>query len=121
MTPSEIAYAAADYMAEHGHCKYMLWNDEGNVCLLGALMKVTDASLLFFNATTAGAEIFDTLTAILIRRGESPCGSLPVIWNNDPCTTAEDAILLLKEAGVELAGQETARDAFHARLAKSGA
>ena len=24
MTPSQIAFKAADYMAEHGHCKYTL-------------------------------------------------------------------------------------------------
>ena len=37
MTPSQIAFKAADYMAEHGHCKYTLVDEAGRVCLEGAV------------------------------------------------------------------------------------
>ena len=37
MLPSQIAFKAADYMAEHGNCKYALVDKAGRVCLEGAV------------------------------------------------------------------------------------
>lgn len=119
MRNSEIAAKAAQYMSEHGHCRYMLADERGRVCFNGALMaaqgwttgKWADITDSMHERVTA---IGQAATAILARNGVTYDRSWPnagapygaVGYNNAAQTTAEDVILLLKETAAELAACE---------------
>lgn len=87
MKASELAYAAAKYISEHGHTKNRLEDpDTGAVCLVGAVLKV--------ERWLAGFEKIDVYdTAADLIDGD------PVQWNNAPERSGEDVILLLKQVG----------------------
>jgi hypothetical protein len=98
---SEIAYRAAEIMSERGHCKNALTDEEGRVCLIGALEAVTHGNSGDY------FRVLETANAILRERGEDSFLSpgnpfLSIFYNNHPDTTGEDVILLLKAAGKEL-------------------
>ena len=59
MTPSQIAFKAADYMAEHGNCKYTLEDEAGRVCLEGAVRMAAYGH----TSSVAGAFFFRAMPA----------------------------------------------------------
>lgn len=105
MTPSQIAFKAADYMAEHGHCKGTLQDAEGRVCLEGAVrmavwgeVRLNQGSWSLFDDSPANK--LWTYLYFLIQQDHPDSGH--VTFNDDITTSSEDVILLLKRAGREL-------------------
>ena len=82
---------AANYMREHGHCKFCSSNNDGNVCLNGALFKTVSFSLhrkcIERLAQVKGIE------GGLINKEDGL-----VEWNNKHETTGEDVISLFEQA-----------------------
>jgi len=76
---------AADYMAEHGHCKGFLQDKKGAVCLMGAVI-YSYGSLDYMSYLNALTEHTGKYINTL------------VLWNNAPETTGEDVIKLFREA-----------------------
>lgn len=94
----ETCRRAADYIAEHGWMQGNFTNSEGEVCILGALHRVTERFGFFW-----GAE--DLVGQYLFAQGFwSGVGSI-AIYNDAPTTTKEDVILALKRAA-EWEGEE---------------
>jgi hypothetical protein len=98
MTAAGLAYKAAEIMSERGHCKGRLHDEQGRVCFNGALLAVTGNGFINENAFSS---VFFTAEQILAERGFPPYWNA-VSYNNDPDTTGEDVILLLKETGKRL-------------------
>jgi hypothetical protein len=108
---SEVAFRAAEVMAEKGHCKHVLQDKQGRVCYVGALFAAITGSPELTN------EWFDSpdrpcfravdgeVTDILLERGYDS----GVYFNNDEAISGEDVILLLKEAGKRLEDAEADR------------
>lgn len=91
----ETCRRAADYIAEHGWMQGSFTNSEGEVCILGALHRVTERC---FSAE-------DLVGQYLFAQGLwSGVGSI-AIYNDAPTTTKEDVILALKRAA-EWEGEE---------------
>lgn len=92
MQESELAYKAADYIAQHGHCKGKLFDSKGRVCWSGAIKMAAgglDYGLVDYLALNRAC------ITILACRGDD---YNPVVYNDLPGTTGEDIILLLKQA-----------------------
>ena len=105
--PSQIAFKAADYMAEHGYCKGMLQDKAGRVCLEGAIRMAAYGQIAphmgswcIFMGSAAG--LWEHL-AFLIRKDHPDDG--PVTFNDEIAEGGEDVILLLKRAGHDLEEQ----------------
>lgn len=113
MKTSEIAAGAATWMAEHGHCKDRLWDNEGRVCFAGAV-RMTLPSDNVIERNEQHSEILRVAGDILTERGYVPPVSpwdseseyLAVTYNNESTVTGEDVILLLKETAERLAANE---------------
>lgn len=105
MTPSQIAFKAADYMAEHGNCKHTLVDEAGRVCLEGAIRIVVYGHTLatvgsfFFQGTAR--ELWEHL-GFLIRQDYPDLCAGPVSFNDDLAEGPEDVIQMLKRAGHDL-------------------
>ena len=107
MTPSQIAFKAADYIAEHGHCKYTLMDEAGRVCLEGAVrmaaygrIESDDVSIFQGNVS----ELWWYLSFLI--RGDYPhLLGCPVSFNDDLAEGPEHVLLLLKRAGRDLEEQ----------------
>jgi hypothetical protein len=114
--PSEAAYAAADIMAERGHCKNALTDEEGRLCLEGALRVATGYTLepIPFPCSSEEKESFDNWSLLLWRPVAGAARDLLHLddstrtccsvsgYNDHPDTTKEDVVLLLKRAGKKL-------------------
>ena len=107
MLPSQIAFKAADYMAEHGNCKYTLEDEAGRVCLEGAVRMAAYGH----TSSVAGAlfqgnagELWEHL-GFLIREEYPDLYAGPVSFNDDLAQEPEHVIQLLKRAGHELEEQ----------------
>jgi len=85
---------AADYIRQHGHCKKRLWNDKGEVCIIGAIIRVSikDMSVTDFIEMLhhPGRICNGTLQIIFNRIG--PIG----VWNDAPERTKEEVISVLE-------------------------
>lgn len=83
---------AADYMDQHGHCKYMTWDPEGRVCLAGALIKVGAGSGMKILTHDTEDRLIDILELIRPNVG----GQHPIDWNNAEERTGEEVINMLR-------------------------
>ena len=107
LRPSQIAFKAADYMAEHGNCKHTLIDEAGRVCLEGAIRMAAygkignDESLIFQG--DAG-DLWWHLS-FLIRQDYPDLCAGPVSFNDDLAEGPEDVIQMLKRAGHDLEEQ----------------
>jgi len=99
MKPAEIAIAAAQVISERGHCKKTLFDIAGRRCLVGALMVIRQREHWQPSDGKAVRKVLRACDDILSERGWDPD---PIAFNNDPRTSGEDIILLLKEASVRL-------------------
>lgn len=102
MNASEVAYRAAVIMSERGLCKGRLADREGRVCFNGAICAALtgDAEGLFEDDEyQVFLAITDEACRLLMASGT---WAAPVFFNNDPRTSGEDVILLLKRIGKEL-------------------
>jgi hypothetical protein len=110
---SQVAYKAADLISERGHCKQLLEDAEGRLCVEGALWTAASGrSTAYFTYPAASTQehmlAAARTTAILCARyfPAQPVTTMsPILiseWNDLPETNMEDAVLLLKQAGKEL-------------------
>jgi hypothetical protein len=99
--PSGVAYRAAEIMSEQGHCKGMLRDLQGRVCFNGALL--TALNRRWFDEYSPEGLAYWAIrdTAVRLLREQGFTGDV-VEFNNDPRTSGEDVICLLKAAGKEL-------------------
>lgn len=107
MTPSQIAFKAADYMAEHGNCKYTLEDEAGRVCLEGAVrMAAYGHTRSVLGALFQGnaGELWEHL-GFMIRQEYPDLRAGPVSFNDDLAEGPEHVIQMLKRAGHELEEQ----------------
>ena len=117
MLPSQIAFKAADYMAEHGNCKYTLEDEAGRVCLEGAVRMAayghtsSVAGALFQGHAPMRAmvsvwfgELWEHL-GFMIRQEYPDLHAGPVSFNDDLAEGPEHVIQMLKRAGHELEEQ----------------
>ena len=113
-------------MAEKGHCKHEIENEEGQVCLVGAFRYAIEGVIIDTTDSRKYEPAFQMARQILKERGyvpplTDPYGFerpdnyvqfsdpwLPIEYNNDPDVTGEDVILLLKETGARLEEAEEA-------------
>jgi hypothetical protein len=94
---AEILEEAANYLAEHGHTKHALMDDEGRVCAVGALRMVTGSMY-------GSAPLYPSVIAVAADLGvdldNDPIGysaegrawNNVVKWNNAPERTGEEVI-----------------------------
>lgn len=102
MKDSEICYAAAGYISEHGHTKGVLWNSEGAVCLLGALIRAQGAVnlLVTLEHEATARRIGKQMQARLLAQSDIFPGTNAIVdWNNAEERSAEEVILELKRQG----------------------
>ena len=88
---SRILLQAADYMEEHGHCKHILQNDRGAVCINGALQAVlrqqsVSKAIYCYDVHMASNRIIQHIHAD------------PVQWNNAPERKKEEVVAALRGA-----------------------
>jgi hypothetical protein len=111
MTPSQIAYKAAEIMSQKGHCKGRIQDAEGRLCLYGALWMAAAGSVRAAQYYQPENEeqrytikIISERVATLLRK-ENLCSSpvdTEISWNDMPSTTMEDVVLILKRTGEEM-------------------
>jgi hypothetical protein len=126
MSLSQAAYRAAEIAAERGHCKFTEQDEEGHVCLAGAVNLAISGQPKLPLTGPLRDQQFDILRAAgkaLLARGycegmllyysgssyltEPECKDgtpvpYAIYWNNLKDITGEDVVLLLKEAGTLL-------------------
>ena len=106
---SELAYSAADYIAEHGWCQGDLQTPDGRVCLEGAVRMVAFGHTAViidgdpFYSDSRMLTLWQHLQSVLRQDypGDRCLG--PVAWNDEIAASQEDVILFLKRAGNDLA------------------
>ena len=91
MTPEEILIKAAELIAERGHCKGELYDNDGRLCMMGAMEMATFGKTF---GTTGNDYALETAIEKVLDEVDQ---SIPH-FNDHPATTAEDAILTLKRA-----------------------
>lgn len=104
MKPSEILRKAADYHAEHGHCKGTYRDAEGRVCAMGAIYSATgcgwvevDGDIFAIGNPLHSRETVAALDYAHLAARE--VGHHVVHdYNDQPDTSPEDITLLLKRA-----------------------
>ena len=107
LSPSQIAFKAADYMAEHGNCKHTLIDEAGRVCLEGAVRmaafgEIAPADVSIFQGNVS--ELWWYLSFLI--RGDYPhLRAGRVSFNDDLAEGPEHVLLLLKRAGRDLEEQ----------------
>jgi hypothetical protein len=116
MDAASAAYEAARIISERGHCKGALTDSEGRYCFNGAVLAAVMGEEAFrewyeihaaqapghwslVSAVGLAAEQVLAAKGVLDYLGFFPD---PVSYNNDPATSAEDVISLLKETAYAL-------------------
>ena len=95
---SDIFNAAADAIERHGHCKMLMRNDFGQMCLLGAINFVVNGDALkSIVGEINTVKMLDRLTPLV--------GGCPVHWNNVKERTQEEVISLLRVAAKKEEGK----------------
>ncbi len=89
-------WGAAAYMEEHGHCKKTLRNNDGHVCLNGALMMTVGFNGLIHKECIESLAQAKGITGDHWFNKEHKL----VLWNNLPETTGEDVINLFRQAAI---------------------
>jgi len=93
-SPSRILSDAADYMDEHGWCQHVSQDEQGRVCLLGAVMVTagyTDRNEIRI------VPILDRMDKLAQNKALS-CNILFDEWNDCVCSSKEEAVAFLREA-----------------------
>jgi hypothetical protein len=107
MTPAQAARKAAEIIAERGLAREILQDEEGHVCHNGAIFmavagdargsRASEEQVNLVNQVISGSE------EVLRRDGDV---RYPFQFSDDPATSAEDVMLLLKKAAEVLEGKE---------------
>lgn len=80
MTPDELLDAAADEMTIRGSCAEEFENDEGNVCMLGAITRAHKGSYDILMVVKARTALTQTLEES--RPDTHPFSGFIAIWND---------------------------------------
>jgi len=115
MDAASAAYGAARLISERGHCKNALTDSEGRYCFNGAVLAAAMGEEAFREwhkihaAQAPGHWSLVSAVGLAAERILAAKGILdrwnfphPVSYNNDPATSAEDVISLLKETAYAL-------------------
>lgn len=88
---NQLLLNAADLIEKHGHCKGQLYNEKGQMCLMGALNRVHQNYVPQVDATAKVAAVL----------GLSYVGTAVIAvvdWNNAPERTGQEVIDVLRLA-----------------------
>jgi hypothetical protein len=108
MIAADIALRAADLISERGHCKHTSQDDEGRLCFSGAVKTALGENPYYafdptwFNSADPCREEKISFFIEIFSAAHRILGILPVDYNDDPQTSGEDVILLLKRIAEEL-------------------
>ena len=117
----QLLLDAADYMEKHGHCKHLLYNDEGEVCFLGALN-----AACYGSASACGISNTYNIAARMMARHVNIAGYVniafigvsdpAVVWNNDPNRAGAEVVAGMRECALTVnAGLRNERSQFSRR------
>lgn len=114
-TTTNIYAKAADALEKYGHCKRVLRDEEGRMCLHGAIAYALKGNACYPDHKTSSLVI--ALTPLVEKMATVPFTDPsyfnpsaanadgrphPVAWNNHEDTTGDDVIKLLREAALVL-------------------
>ena len=104
MNLAEVAGKAADLMATYGHVKCTAQDDEGRMCIGGAVSMALTGDAYGAWQSDDFWEVLQNAGEILFERGAVKAAdcSIPVWWNNRPETTEGEVIALLRETARRL-------------------
>lgn len=96
---AQLAEECAKLVAERGHCKKDMVDENGAICLYGALNLATSGNVELFMIEHPGS--LPVLMAL--KKRLNVCDDSDLFWWNDnPQTTGEDVILLFKHVAEDL-------------------
>lgn len=93
MSLAKIYSRAADLLQKNGWCRHKLQNDQGHMCILGAISQVVDG-----DAYAASNDTHNMLTPLAQFTG----GKHPVEWNNHFAKDKRQVVGLLRKAAREV-------------------
>lgn len=93
-TAAEVYNAAADALEKHGHALHKLRDEQGRMCLWGAINFVVNGDPFSLKGDTSGKYVQPLRP--LIR------GKHPIIWNNSVSRRRADVVRLLRRAAREV-------------------
>jgi len=104
--PIDVAKA----QVKAGWCQRALQNDDGEVCLMGALFIATGSTFspsgCAYNVTELGVRMASAISNFTCRT----VGMMPVAWNNTDGRTQAEVVELLEEFGKSPEYQEAMRN-----------
>lgn len=96
---AKILLDAADYMEKHGHCKNVLEDKDGRVCLWGAINRVTCGT----NDDLSRVDNLDRLKPVSEYLGiPYDLGVAIINWNNAKERTQEEVVAALRATALSL-------------------
>src|SRR5438552_670832 len=101
----KLLWDAAQYIRKHGHCKRMLVDSHGRVCINGALM-MTAAGASMADTFAFESRIVQDAIKMLVEYLDIPSDftfggeTAQVMWNNTPGRTANEVINALEGAAI---------------------
>lgn len=110
MTPQETLFKAADIIEERGHAKGYYATNDGRVCAIGAMRLATGGKITPFRGgvTVSNYDFVDVSEGIRVMGkylrdhaedyGYSVFSDAVHRWNDDPNTTAEQVIDVMRKA-----------------------
>lgn len=90
-TVSVTLLKAADLLVQHGHCKHVLEDEKGRICVAAAI-NMADHGNLYWDEGADFEAAFDRLSEYL--------QADPVSWNNAPERTADEVVAALRAAAM---------------------
>lgn len=107
-TDAQVVRDAMDLLREHGHCKFLLYDDAGRMCLVGALNLAHAETKygVFFNKQRP--HLANILLQVTEEQhpdrfsGWDDYGAGYVWFNNHPDTTLEDVLSVMDKTAVLL-------------------
>lgn len=102
MKTHELLSKAAVVLGERGWCQHALEDDDGRVCLVGAISYAHNGTSYLTTDGTKGMHWGAAVGVLMDRLGTATLGR----WNDTPGRTKEEVIALLKNSAAELATTE---------------
>lgn len=91
MNVQDYARETRGVLEKKGWCQGMFEDTQGHLCLMGAINAVIGSA----NGVTVNTLRDDQIE--IVRELSHRLGLPPSMWNDDPSTTLEDVMLILKE------------------------
>lgn len=104
ITVKQLLQDAKEHIEKKGHCKGMLWDEEGRCCIIGAVSRVHGpVGTAVFNPDAYFAAMNSIRASI---PADAPTQSIPG-YNDRPETTKEDILALFDRAIARVESTET--------------